>query len=147
VVAVRDQLVVVEPLAQQRGPGDVLEVRAALGVGVLPVAGELDLLEADARQELEDLAEAGRQVRGRRVTRDRVTLGEQDGPEPTVGDEPFPRERRGCERSEGRQRRRARRDACRSDELAPVELALVGHDSSLRVDCRVVAAIPSFVSC
>jgi hypothetical protein len=59
------------------GAGDVVHV-AALGVGVLAVAGELDLLVADAGQLLEDLLEARREVGRVRVARDGVAHGVED---------------------------------------------------------------------
>jgi len=49
-----------------------------LGVRVLAVAGELDLLVPDARQLLEHLLEARRQLGRVRVAADRVANGVQD---------------------------------------------------------------------
>ena len=86
VVALGLESVVVEPGAQQLGAGDVVDV-AALGVGVLAVAGELDLLVADAGELLEDLLEAGREVGRVRVARDGVAHGVEDDAALAGGDQ------------------------------------------------------------
>lgn len=71
VVALGFEPVVVEPLAQLLCAGDRVDV-AALGVRVLVVSGELDLLVADPRELLEDLLEPRRQVGRVRVAADGV---------------------------------------------------------------------------
>ena len=71
VVALGLEPVVVEPFAQLVRAGDVVDV-AALGVRVLVVSRELDLLVPDAGELLEDLLEARREVGRVRVARDGV---------------------------------------------------------------------------
>lgn len=90
VVALRAQTVVVEPGAQQPGTFDGLQVGTARRVGVLAVAGELDLAVAVAGQLLEDLAEAGGQVGGEGVAGGGVTDGVEDDAALVRRDEDLP---------------------------------------------------------
>ena len=71
-VALGLQPEVVEPIPHQLGARDVVENVAALGIGVLPVAGDLHLLVADLGEPLKDRFETGRVLGAVWVTTDRV---------------------------------------------------------------------------
>src|SRR5690606_12523827 len=87
VVALGAQAVVLEPAAQQPGALDGAQVGAAGGVGVLGVAGELDLAVTVAGEFFEDLAEAGGQIGGERVAAGGVPDGVEDDAALVGGDE------------------------------------------------------------
>ena len=152
VVALGLEPVVVEPRAHQLGAGDVVDV-SAVGVRALAVAGELDLLVADARELLEHLAEARGQVGRVGVAGDRVANGVEDDAALARRDEdavPFGRrvgnrvggpgaERRGTEGGgRGHARRRREQLASAEAEAAPqlrivVTVDEIAHNAPLHV--------------